>query len=186
VNTQVPVARPNPLSSFHSRSAGSGGIVPLAYSSRTVLTLLNSETGRPIPEARVSIAYFHAGGVAERHNALSDADGRAWVPFSSQERSAGANILVTADGYVPKVISCGEPFPEFYEMQLDPAFTFAGLVVDEDGQPVPNVTVTLDCPSFEHDTRKVESVAFNSRETAAITDVYGEFQLILQAVWTRL
>jgi RNA polymerase sigma factor (sigma-70 family) len=144
---------------------------------RFVITLLDSESGAPISGGRVSMAYFYAGGVGEGHNSLSDADGEAPIPFPDKEGTHGANIFVTADGYVPKVLSCRDPFPEKYEMKLDPAFTFAGQVVDPEGNAVENVKVTIECPAFEIDNRNVENVAFNSPETAAVSDTFGTFRL---------
>jgi hypothetical protein len=62
-------------------------------------------------------------------------------------------------------------------MKLDPALTFAGLVVDEQGVPVPNARVTMECYAFENDSREAEHVAFNSPDAAAVTDAAGAFRL---------
>lgn len=144
---------------------------------RTVLAVHDATTRAPIPGAKLHMAYFYAGGQGEVHKGISNAAGEIPIPFPNKEGDHGANIFITAEGYVPKVIGWRDVFPARYEMELDPAFTFSGHVVDEQGIPLGNVKITLNCNSFEMSSKGVENIAFNSPDVAAMSDERGAFTL---------
>src|SRR5687767_2062235 len=86
---------------------------------RTVLKLIDAQTGAAIEGGRLHMAYFYAGGVGERHTGVSDAEGEIPIPFPNKEGDPGANLFITAKGYVPKAWTCRGTFPESYEMKLE-------------------------------------------------------------------
>ena len=171
----IGVGERNPIISKDEPPASRRKFDPVT--TRTVLKLVDAQTGAAIEGGRLHMAYFYAGGVGERHTGVSNAEGEIAIPFANKEGDPGANLFITAKGYVPKVWSCRGTFPETHEMKLDPALTFAGKVINEEGRPVSNVSVTMDCHAFEMDSRKVEHVAFNSPDTVSVTDGSGTFSL---------
>lgn len=111
---------------------------------RFVLRVVDKETGAGVAGARVRAAYFYAGGVGERHDLLSDADGNAGIPHPNVPgKNAHLNVFVGIEGYVPKAIGIGRPSEDMkdYLLELDPALAVGGTVVDENGLSVPGVTM---------------------------------------------
>jgi RNA polymerase sigma factor (sigma-70 family) len=145
---------------------------------RTIVTVLDSENDQPIAHAHLRTAYFYDGGVGEGHHSVTRNDGAAPVPFPKRDGTWGANLFVTAAGYVPKSMQWrNENFPETYTINLDPALTFAGWVVDEEGRPVSDARITIECSTFEYNFRKRENVAFNSQDVIAVSHANGWFSL---------
>lgn len=84
------------------------GAVERDANTKFILRLVDRETGAAIAGAQVRGAYFYAGGVGERHDWMSDADGNVHVQYQNdRERSAGLNVFVHLPGYVPKAIGFG-------------------------------------------------------------------------------
>ncbi len=107
--------------------------------------VLDADTGQGLPNTKIHVAYFGAGGIGEGHDLLTDDKGIVGIPEpdSSAIRS-GPNVFVTAENHVPKVVGFGRtPMPADYTIKLEPAAIASGVVIDEQGLPVADVKITV-------------------------------------------
>jgi RNA polymerase sigma factor (sigma-70 family) len=176
-STEAPAAAPasTPGQAFPRRTAATGTAAdPSGVDNvRLYLHVVDSERGGGLAGARVSAAYFYAGGVPERHRLQTDEHGTVAVPEPEQAGARGMNIFVSAEGHVPKCLSWHEASRTNYTMRLDPALTVGGRVVDEQGQPVGGVNITIQTPGI--DTKQRENVAFNGGNCEVTSDVNGRW-----------
>lgn len=96
----------------------------------------DSATGGPVPSAELTI---HATGVdLAPRVARSGGDGRFAVAGLTH---GSARVNVHAEGYVPATVEweSGEPL----RIELEPAATLEGVVVDEEGRPVAGATIEV-------------------------------------------
>jgi RNA polymerase sigma factor (sigma-70 family) len=134
--------------------------------------VLASDTGHGLEGAEVRAAYFYAGGRGEGHNLLTDRNGETLIPEANEGGDPGMNVFVSIPGYVPVAIGFGKNAPSEYVLKVDPAALVAGVVVDEEGQPVSGVRPQASRngdykngkPNTDFQTTKVE------------TDAAGRFQ----------
>ena len=130
---------------FFMGVAASGSSMSAVHEkARFILRVVDKETGAGLAGARVRAAYFYAGGVGERHELQTDNDGNAAIPHANVPgKNASLNVFVGIEGYVPKAISFGRPNDDLknYLLELDPARSVGGTVVDESGLPVAGVTM---------------------------------------------
>jgi RNA polymerase sigma factor (sigma-70 family) len=129
--------------------------------------VLEAETGDGLADTKIHAAYFGPGGIGEGHDLLTDGNGMAPIPEPDDPaKGQGLNIFVVAEEHVPKAVDFprGE-IPADYTMKLDPAITTGGLVVDEHGQPVPGVIITIQGPGNQRG--KMENMDF---QTCPVTD----------------
>lgn len=115
--------------------------LPIEPTARFIVRVVDRETGVGLPGAKIHAPYFYAGGVGESHDLETDSDGNAPIPERNHpERLAGMNLFVRAEGYVPIAISLhGGDAMTNRTIELEPALSVGGTVVDEQGQPVPGV-----------------------------------------------
>jgi len=143
---------------------------------RFVLRVVDKETGAGLAGARVRAGYFYAGGVGERHELQTDVDGKAAIPQPNVPgKNAGLNVFVGIEGYVPKAIGFGRPSNDMkdYLLELDPALAVGGTVVEENGLPVPGVTMEASRnyrESYEEGSPKTDF-----QTTKVTTDVDGRW-----------
>ena len=71
---------------------------------RLLLRVVDADTGSDLTSARVSAAYFYAGGVPEGHDLRPDANGVVSIPEPGKAGDPGMNIFVTAEYHVPKCL----------------------------------------------------------------------------------
>jgi RNA polymerase sigma factor (sigma-70 family) len=140
---------------------------------RLRLHVVDAATGASLSSATVRAAYFYAGGVPEGHNPPTDAAGTVAIPEPEKTGDRGMNIFVAAEGYVPKCLSWHESTPTNYTIKLDPALSVAGTVVDEQGQPVAGVKISVATPGIKKDQQ--ENVAFNGGNSDVLTDAGGHW-----------
>lgn len=121
-----------------AQTAGFGGIA------------INSVTGQPLSGVHLELSTLSVGGgVAEAYGAMSGRDGR----FSVTGIPAGTYVLLaertgfvhmmTATGVIPLpgiTLKAGEHLTDF-KLEMTPRAVIAGRVIDEYGDPVPNVRV---------------------------------------------
>jgi RNA polymerase sigma factor (sigma-70 family) len=109
--------------------------------------LLDAETGTGLGGAKIHLAFFGPGGEGESHEMLTDNNGdfRILEPDDAT-KNRGPNVFVTAEGHVPKVVGFYGAVPTDYTMRLDRAMTVEGVVVNEQGVPVPEVTILVQGP----------------------------------------
>jgi RNA polymerase sigma factor (sigma-70 family) len=124
-------------------SMGNSFVAPVAKPPKILLHVLDAKTGLGLPQTKVRIAYFGAGGQGEGHDMLTDENGDAPIAAPDDPtKDSFPNVFVTAEGHVPKVVSFGRVgTTNEYFIRLDPAITVGGFVVDERGVPVPGVTI---------------------------------------------
>jgi RNA polymerase sigma factor (sigma-70 family) len=140
---------------------------------RLRLQVVDAETSAGLASARVNAVYFYAGGVSERHQPPADRDGFVLIPQADKPGDKGMNIFVAAEGHVPKCLTWDETTDANYTIRLDPALSVAGTVVDEQGQPVAGVKISVASPGVQPGQR--ESVAFNGGNSDVVTDASGRW-----------
>ena len=134
--------------------------------------LLDAETGDPLAAAKLQVNYFRLGGNMKTMKLFTDAQGQAMIE-PPQKPYTTANLFVTAEGHVPKVVSWGpDGFPKEYAMKLEAGSTISGVVVDEAQQPVPQATLTFNGPGV--DMAQKENIQFGS-DTVQRTDSDGRW-----------
>ncbi len=134
---------------------------------RMRLQVLTGDTGQRLEGATVRAAYFYAGGRGERHELLTDQFGVAAIPEANEGGDPGMNVFVSIPGFVPVAIGLGRNAPAEYVLKIEPAALVAGVVVDEEGQPVsgvilqasPNEDYKSGQPNTDFQTTKVETDA---------------------------
>lgn len=136
------------------------------------LQVLAGETGQALEGAEVRAAYFYAGGRGEGHNLLTDRNGEALIPEANEEGNPGMNVFVSIAGYVPVAIGFGKNPPSEYVLKVDPAALVAGVVVDEEGQPVSGVRLQAS-RNEDHKSGKPNT---DFQTTKVETDAAGRFQ----------
>jgi RNA polymerase sigma factor (sigma-70 family) len=152
--------------SFEANAADSDNI-------RLRLHVVDAETGGSLATAKVRAVYFYAGGVPEEHRPSPDADGLVAIPEPDGPGAQGMNIRVTAEGHVPKCLSWHETNHTDYVIKLDPALSVAGTVIDEQGQPVPEVKISIDSPGIN--PNQPENVVFDGGNSEVTTDSSGRW-----------
>ncbi|HSU56596.1 MAG TPA: sigma-70 family RNA polymerase sigma factor, partial [Candidatus Dormibacteraeota bacterium] len=136
------------------------------------LQLLDSETGAPPTSARISIAFFSEGGHSKARKFQTDDSGVAWVQPDPQPFT-GANLFVTADGHVPKVVTFGSgDLPEDYIMKLEAGSAMGGIVSNEAREPVADVKIEFETGGI--DKMEKENIQFGP-DTAVKTDDHGHW-----------
>ena len=155
---------------FFARRAASGASAPIPPTPEKIhvfLRVLAEDTGRGLEGAQVRAVYFYAGGRGERHILVTDRNGVAAIPEARESGDPGMNVFVSGAGYVPVCFGFGENAPEEYVLKVEPAAIAAGVVVDEQGQPVPGVTLQASRledykdakPNVDFQTTRVETDA---------------------------
>jgi len=149
-----------------------------AEAARMILRVLDDETGNPISGAAIQANYFFAGGQMEGHELISNTNGVATIPAAERvETVQGMNIFITPKHFVPIVVSWSrrEMPPQEYAVRMKPAVNIGGRVVDETGQPVSGVHISISSPDASGHTGR-ERFAFNSGHAAAHTDADGRWR----------
>ncbi|HXS68319.1 MAG TPA: sigma-70 family RNA polymerase sigma factor [Candidatus Polarisedimenticolia bacterium] len=122
---------------------------PSAKATKILFHVLDSVTGAGLPNTSIRYVFFGLGQ-GEVHNTLTDENGdaRLFEPDNPAYK-LGPNVFVAAEDHVPKAVSFGvghaQPTNE-YTMKLDPALTAEGIVVNEQGVPVPDVQIYITTP----------------------------------------
>lgn len=133
----------NPTPDFDALSAAMAKAITMHFH------VLDAETGAGLPQTKIQSAWFGAGGQGEGHDVVTDAKGDAVLtgPYAPSN-SFCANVFVTAEGYVPKVVGFRAVPPADYTIRLDPAATATGVVVDAQGLPVSGVKMLIRNPPY--------------------------------------
>ena len=133
-------SQPKPLPLLRV-TASTTSVPEMQQPARFILRVVDQETGLGLPGANIRASYFYAGGVGERHETQTEADGNGHIPQPNHpEKNAGLNAFVSLEGYVPKCMNFHEmAIPTNYTLELEPALTVGGKVVDGQGRPVAGV-----------------------------------------------
>jgi RNA polymerase sigma factor (sigma-70 family) len=134
--------------------------------------LLDAETGEPISSAKLRAHFFGTGDNMPAVRLSTDAEGKADLEFPNKPL-AGANLFVTAENHVPKVVSWrSAPRPKNYTMKLESGSTISGVVVDENQQPVAQAVIEFESPG--NDMAQKENIQFGP-DTLQTTDAHGRW-----------
>jgi RNA polymerase sigma factor (sigma-70 family) len=136
------------------------------------LQVVAGDTGQGLRGAEVQAAYYYAGGRGEGHELVTDSNGDAFIPKAKEGGNPGMNVFVSIAGYVPVAIGFGRVVPSDYVLNLQPAALVAGVVVDEEGQPVSGVRLEAS-PREDH---KDDQPNTDFQTTRVETDSAGLFQ----------
>ncbi len=119
------------------------------------LQIVETESGKPLANAKILLAYLRQDGRGEDVRATADATGKLNVKALASPFHY-LNLFVTASGHVPKVTSfrATAGTPSAYTMKLERGATIGGVVVDEAGHPVANAKIEFDGPGNDS-TREV-------------------------------
>jgi hypothetical protein len=153
-----------------AQTAGFGGIA------------VNSVTDQPLSEVHLKLFTLSVGGgIVDAYGAMSDRDGR----FSATGIPPGTYVLFTErTGFVHMMAAAGAiPLPSItlkageritdYKLEMTPRAVIAGRVVDEYGDPVPNVSI--EAAPVKPDGPRAASV--NGGNQAVSTNNRGEFRI---------
>lgn len=126
------------------------------------LTVVEAASGTPLPGARVRYAYFGSGGEGESRNTVTDDSGEAVILKPDDPQKGGPNVFVSKEWHVPKCAHLGREtaVKGQYTIALETAREISGWVVDEDNQPVPDVTIHVQGPGVK--PGETESVDFQT------------------------
>jgi protocatechuate 3,4-dioxygenase beta subunit len=117
---------------------------------RTMVVHVTDESGVPLANTKLHVAIWEVGGGRKYGNRkyTTNAEGVATVQRPS--RLQILRIWPYKTGYVPLFVNFaegthdgGKLIPERYEFRLARGTTLSGTVVDENGRPIPGVTVDV-------------------------------------------
>ncbi len=124
--------------------------------------VLDRETGVALANTRIRYVFFGPGGEGESHEILTDIGGNAPIQEPDDpSKNSGPNVFLTAEAHVPKVVGFpGRETPTEYTIQLDPAITASGVVVDEQESAIAGVQIFIQGPGNKEGT--IENVDFQT------------------------
>jgi RNA polymerase sigma factor (sigma-70 family) len=151
------------------------------------LQVVAGDTGQGLRGAEVQAAYFYAGGRGEGHELVTDSNGDVFIPKAKEGGNPGMNVFVSIAGYVPVSIGFGRVVPSDYVLNLQPAALVAGVVVDEEGQPVSGVRLQAtrredhkdDQPNTDFQTTRVETDSAGLFQYPYLPQSYPEVRFVL-------
>ncbi len=185
---QEPTTPGEPLARGERSSAGVFTASVLASEKiRMRLQVVAGDTGQGLRGAEVQATYFHPGNRGEGHDLLTDSNGHAFIPEAKERGEAGMNVFVSIAGYVPVAIGFGRVFPSEFVLNLQPAALVAGVVVDEEGQPVSGVRLQAtpredlqdDQPHTDFQTTRVETDSAGLFQYPYVPQSYPEVRFTL-------
>ncbi len=153
-------------------------VKPSATNILTRFTVVDDSTGKPLAGARLAVGYFFPGSRMEGRDFTTDGTGLASITAVEGTTGSGINVFVAIEDHIPKIISWTHAYdiPSAHTMRLVKATRIAGVVKDENGGPVPDVTVNLQRPGIQDQTAN-EHIDFHPRLTAVKTDAQGRWSL---------
>jgi beta-lactamase regulating signal transducer with metallopeptidase domain/protocatechuate 3,4-dioxygenase beta subunit len=112
--------------------------------------VINAKTKEPLPGVNLRFGFWVPGGHPSDLNGTqtTDAQGRSEIklPDGQPER---VSVYPSKPGFVPRILcwqsSPAPPdIPKTITVALEPSTTIGGVVHDQQGKPIPGVTVTID------------------------------------------
>lgn len=133
-----------------------------------------SEAGKPVPNARVWVAWGMAGDVDET---TSDRNGRFRLPLVKWKQRGRVSVAACADGHAVAEALYEFDKPGPLRLTLLPEAFIHGTVVGPDGAPVPEARVSLE--EMDPQTGDYGDIVSLSRDSPifATTDDKGKFTL---------
>ena len=148
IHNPVRTARPDANYLRPAAGGSEGAAMSPPRNVKMFFHVVEAESGEPLAGTKIHAAFFGAGGQGESHDLRTDASGTGAIPEPDDAtRRNCANLFVTADGHVPKVVGFRNgAVPGDYTMKLDRAMSAGGLLVDEHGQAVSGVEILIQGP----------------------------------------
>jgi hypothetical protein len=120
---------------------------PAARADRRLnLRVVDRQTGRPLPQATVTVDLRDEGGFLALGSHFTGRRGTVILRYPDDpERYLSLRVVKT--GYVPMTVDwreeAGEPVPEEFELGLEAGLTVGGRVLDDRGEPLANARIEL-------------------------------------------
>jgi RNA polymerase sigma factor (sigma-70 family) len=151
---------------------------------KMLFSVMNSETGRPVANARLTLTWVADFPHRRTNIFTTDRRGESLVSIDHTPIAHwNSRIEVFKDGYVPKYVSWSESqgdaiedLPLEYKTKLAPGVDIGGLVLNDKGEPIPDVrvvfTVSGTAPGASHDRERLTMMGHYHTE---ITDAQGHW-----------
>ena len=176
----APGQAPGPLSA----SSNSGMNTVTADKRQLLLRVVDSENGKPVPNARLTLTWITSFPNRETNVFSTDPKGECTLPV---DRTPVSNwnwrTEVFKDGYVPKYVSWSawqgdavSDIPAEYTLKLARSIEIGGLALNDKGDPVNGVRVVFSvvgpAPATSHDRERLTMMGHYHTE---LTDAQGRW-----------
>jgi RNA polymerase sigma factor (sigma-70 family) len=152
-----------------------------------LLTVLAAETGQPLPEVQIAVREWENDRMSSK-TWITDAQGLCYVPFSPE--TARLEITTQFEGLADTMLHWrpehGEIIPEEYILRLKPAVLIGGIVVDEEGYPVPEAKIGFNHEDNPEQDRFAETHQFGFIEKTTGADGRWQIHRIAASMLPRL
>jgi RNA polymerase sigma factor (sigma-70 family) len=177
------VEQSTPMATIHS--VNSPLETPPQTSGKSILLrVLDADAQTPIARARLTLVWVKDSSERLTNAFGTDAKGESRVPIdATMTGNWNWRVEVYKDGYVPKYVSWSVPqgdtldsFPPEYTVKLTHSIDIGGVVVNEAGEPVPEVRIVFSvngpAPGASHDRERLTMMGGYHTE---ITDIEGKW-----------
>ncbi|QDU47753.1 Thiol-disulfide oxidoreductase ResA [Gimesia panareensis] len=158
---------------------------PAASKSRMMEFRVCDEQSKPLLGAKLfaNVVYHNESKKIRIVNSDLVADSDGVMTLKLPARTQSMRLWVSKPDYVSEYISFGEgdpekekQIPDHFEFQLARGTQISGVVVDESGQPIPKVTVSVSLTVGKPD-KSADPLPIISISTEAVTDKTGKWSV---------
>lgn len=155
------------------------------HQTRAMTIQIRDENGKPLANAELQVGLWYREGYQgpklPKRNFVTDATGT--VVLNIPRRLDILRLWARKPGYVPEFVNFGRgtheegrKIPDAFEFQLARGTTLSGVVVDEQGTPIPNVTALVEV-NVNEPVWTVNPKPMISLHTEAVTDDTGKWSI---------
>jgi hypothetical protein len=174
-----------------AKSAGSAKSAPIAQlppqpnGQGLLFRVVDAESQSPLEKVRLTLTWVTEFRARGTNTYETDSNGEYVLPIDRNPvKNWNSRIEVFKDGYVPKFVSWSESqgdtidaIPGQYTARLTRGTSIGGVVVNEEGEPVPDVrvvfTVSGPSPGASHDRERLTMMGNYHDE---VTDAQGQWR----------
>jgi RNA polymerase sigma factor (sigma-70 family) len=146
-----------------------------------LFSVVNSESGKPVADARLTLTWHNDSPHRLTNTFVTDKRGECPMPIDrTPVENWNTRIEVFKNGFVPKYVSWSawqgdkiEDIPLEYKAMLAPAVDIGGSVINEKGEPIPDVRVVFSVPGAAPGGR--ERLTMMGHYHTEITDAQGHW-----------
>ncbi|HZR20905.1 MAG TPA: sigma-70 family RNA polymerase sigma factor, partial [Verrucomicrobiae bacterium] len=186
VHAQLSVPQPataNPAAS--EEGAALAQVPPQPNGPGLLFRVVDAESQSPLEKVRLTLTWITEFPDRRTNTYATDGNGECVFPIDrTPVKNWNSRIEVFKDGYVPKFVSWSasqgdtiDAIPAQYTARLTRGTEIGGLVVNEEGDPVPDVRVVFNVsgpsPGASHDR---ERLTMMGNYHAEVTDVQGRWR----------